>query len=713
MKPFNINSIFACAAALVIGSTQAIQAVILDDFNVNEGHFNQTITFSGTTVGEDATSTADRVTTDGPREGAGHQRLVLVHDATTTPFRLRHVSGAAAPANNTAFVTTAGTDGYIGFYLKTTNTGWETSINLDGPGNTIAEMDGSTSLQVIADGEWHLYEWDLDSITDWGAVPAIGGGHGGALVNGSHTVDSIYLRDLDGEPGPTAVIYLDFVAINPNGSVAELLQDPCINTTGVLVTGPLATNSNQVVVAGVSATATAVNVYQQAGSAPVLIGTKTTGLTEGDNTVTVTGLIKGAQVAATQTVGGQESCVPPSGTFVGGGANPSIRLALSIRETAGSGPIGEPNPTPISANIHFLGATALSGGAPVNASVFYPSNDWQTVTFSRGTNEAVADPTTAAGVPVNGSGYNANDYVALQVYAYRSLPNGTTIFSVSPAYVPDFSSNDVFNVNWSWDPVAGADGYRLLRSYNFAGHIESVDVTATSYSDTNGGWTTNTAILPNTAQSGRSVKWNTGSGDPVGTTNNLPGQWGVLEAVALVIDGDVGPFDFYIDSLQNGDTVFQTFDQVDAGTADVGFRAPGFSGSTSSALLSAPQLGAVSANAADTGTNSFRVVYQWNGTNASKWVRLTTSGVGDPQVDLDQPISFRLLLQPVGSSISTPPGPLSISREGGNVILNWVGTFQLQSSGNVVGPYTNVTGVTTAPYTNAAASAAQFFRLSN
>jgi hypothetical protein len=166
------------------------------------------------------------VTTDGPREGAGHQQLVLVHDATTTAFRLRHLSGGGSPANNVSFTTGAGVDGFIGYYLKTDAQGWETSINLDGAGNTAAEMDGSLSTPVIGDGQWHLYEWDLDAVTGWGAVPGIGGGHGGSLAAGSHTIDSIYLRDLDGSPGPTATFYLDFVAKSDSGSVANLLPVP-------------------------------------------------------------------------------------------------------------------------------------------------------------------------------------------------------------------------------------------------------------------------------------------------------------------------------------------------------------------------------------------------------------------------------------------------------------------------------------------------------
>ena len=114
-------------------------------------------------------------------------------------------------------------DGWIGFYVKTTATGWQTSINLNGPTDTNSELDGSASLPLIADGQWHLYEWNLDA-TGWGAVPGIAGGHAGGLVaNGAHTIDSIYFRDLDGTPGPMATIYLDFVAKSDSGSIGNLL----------------------------------------------------------------------------------------------------------------------------------------------------------------------------------------------------------------------------------------------------------------------------------------------------------------------------------------------------------------------------------------------------------------------------------------------------------------------------------------------------------
>lgn len=702
---------------------------IFDDFNVNEGRFTSAPAASGSTAGITASSTADRVTTS-PLEGAGCQRLVLITNGVAT-VRVRHLSGGGTIANNTAITTSAGPDGWIGCYIKTTNSGWNVQLWLEGASN-----NGGIPKNLIADGEWHLYEWDLDNTAGdadgWGNIQNIATGSP-IVSDGSHTIDSIIFRNSGAIPDQTNVIFLDFVAHNDAGSLADLLQDPCLNTTGVLVVGPAATNSNQITVSGVSAGATEVKVYQNSGpgESMVLIGSKTTGITAGNNAVTVSGLVKAARVVATQTVGGQESCVPAasSGVLVGGGANPSVRIALSIRETSSTGPVGSPGDS-TSTNIHFLNATAVSSQAPINAGVVYPSNDWQTVTFLRGPSESVGDSASATGVTVDGLGYNPNDFVSIQVHAYRTLPNGTTIYSVVPATSLDVTSNDVFTVTWTWDAVGGADGYRVLRSYNFAGYVESQDLIGTSLNDANTGWGPETTVTPNTSQPGRSVKWNSGTGDPVpvGTTNQVPGQWGILEAIAFAIHelDDTGPYDLYIDNIQNGTTVFETFETAPANTTDYGFRQPSFSGTTLGSLLTTPELGEVSNEAAATGTKSFHVQFQWNGTNATKWLRLTTSGVNNPQVNLDEPISFRLLLQPANATPPAAPAApaLTINKIGDNTVLNWTGGHRLQTSVNVTGTYTNVPQVLSAsvwtnvtqgaflgPWTNTYSDPARFFRL--
>src|SRR5688572_29311599 len=223
MHRFFLRSLncLAAAAAVAAACTASAAPIVFDDFNAGEGHFNVAPNFSGTSVGELATSTADHDATDG-FEG-GSQKLVLVHDGTATNLRIRHLSGSGAIANNVVFSTTSGTDGFIGYYLKTTNTGFTTAIALDGPTNAVAEMDGGVARPVIADGEWHLYEWDLDNPADWTTVPGIGGG--GGLQDSSRTIDSIFLIDGLGGSGDSKTISLDFVALNDAGSVS-LIPEP-------------------------------------------------------------------------------------------------------------------------------------------------------------------------------------------------------------------------------------------------------------------------------------------------------------------------------------------------------------------------------------------------------------------------------------------------------------------------------------------------------
>jgi len=221
------STYLSCITAIALSAPAFSAAIIFDNFNLDEGRFADAPNFSGTTVGESASSTADRVTTDGPLEGEGHQRLVFVHDGSGTNMRIRFLSGRGSPANNLSFTTGPDVDGFIGFYLKTTAQDFTVGINLDGAGNTIAEMDMGINLPVIGDGEWHLYEWDLDDVENsWETVTAIGGD--GTLQDGSHTIDSIYFfsNQTGGSEQAQPAIYFDFVAKSDSGSIAALVPEP-------------------------------------------------------------------------------------------------------------------------------------------------------------------------------------------------------------------------------------------------------------------------------------------------------------------------------------------------------------------------------------------------------------------------------------------------------------------------------------------------------
>jgi len=411
-----------------------------------------------------------------------------------------------------------------------------------------------------------------------------------------------YLTNNVGSATPTITFTYLSGLINA-GSAARIsfdcwrfsLVQPCLAIPVVGVTGPLSTNSNQVVVTGVDATATAITVYQDSGSGMVQIGTKTSGIVAGNNSVTVSGLVKGAQVAATQTIGGQPGCTPTVGTLVGGGANPSIRIALTVREnTALTGPVGAAGSGSI---VSFLGAsTLLSGGAPEQGVVLQPSTQWQTVSFTNG-----VDPL----------------------------------------------------VTWSGtDPTPGI--------------------------------------------------WD--------------GPFGAMDGLAIACEGENGPFEIYFDDFSNGTNgVFQNFESQPANAVAYAFSQPSFSGS-SFGMLGAPNDSRVVNTAAASGTKSVRIQFQFTSTATRNWLRLVTTGnsgaPANPQLDVNEPISFKVLLLPVGSTPVAPPGPtLSVSQAGSDTVLNWPGAHRLQAASAVTGTYTNVPGVTTGPWTNTFTEPQKFFRL--
>lgn len=431
----------------------------------------------------------------------------------------------------------------------------------------------------------------------------------GTRVSGVHPWQFLgYLTNDPGGANPIITFYFESGNVSA-GAQQRLVVDtfrfieyePCLDVPGVQVTGPLATNIPTVVVTGVSNAAERVTVYQDSGSGMVAVGSTNLLSPTGNVHVAVSGLARGAQVAATQTLGGQESCVPTTGSLVGGGANPSIRVAFSIRANPTlEGPVGAAS-SGTNSHIHFLGSsTVLSGAAPEQGAVLQPSTNWQTVTFTRGDINAPIDP---------------------------------------------------------------------------------------------------------------SVIWN--------GTNPLEGMFGGLDGIAIASEGDTGPYVIYLDDLANGTHgIVQDWESADAGAANYQFNSPGFSGTTSGNLLAAPNQSVVTTATSVSGSKSLRVNFQFNSMDNNKWVRLVTANntgaAQNPQFDLNEPISIQVLLLPPGVTIEVPaPGPLSISREGAQLTLDWSGNFQLQRALDASGPFEDLQGVMSGPYTTETTNSATFYRLRN
>jgi hypothetical protein len=160
-------------------------------------------------------------------------------------------------------------------------------------------------------------------------------------------------------------------------------QLPCLSTPIVypLTNGPYGAGQNSVSVAGVAANASAVTVYQGDGTTMLPVGTNTAPAGATTVAVTVAPLIKGKLISATQTISGQEGCVQNSGSIVGGGANPRIRISASIRQPGTNTPPIGSNGGGSAANLYWIKATGTTSGAPVGGVVLQPSTCWQTVAF--------------------------------------------------------------------------------------------------------------------------------------------------------------------------------------------------------------------------------------------------------------------------------------------------------------------------------------------
>jgi hypothetical protein len=325
------------------------------------------------------------------------------------------------------------------------------------------------------------------------------------------------------------------------------LAQPCLAVPVPNVIGPLGANSSAVTVTGILTNTTQVKIYQDAGTGMTNIGSITTNNAPGTIAVPVSGtLVQGARISATQVVGGQESCVQASGTLVGGGANPPLRVALSIRyDPALTGPVGSAGSG--GGNVYFLGASSLlSGACPEQGAILAPSPCWQTVSFTRGDENNPTDP---------------------------------------------------------------------------------------------------------------SVIWN-GTGPAV-----LSGRFGAFDGLAIACEGDPGPVDIYIDHLENGTNgVVQDWEGAANGQAAYGFSQPSFSGTTAGNILAGPNVSAVSTNNVYDGTKALRVQFQYADGLTNRWVRLVTANatpVQNPQLDLTQPISVRILVLPAGQGAHTFNGTIS------------------------------------------------------
>jgi GH25 family lysozyme M1 (1,4-beta-N-acetylmuramidase) len=199
----------------------------VDDFEVDEGHFAWPYNYSPSsqTFGLTAATTIERVASEHQGEGVASQLLDLV--SSSANWQLRHNSGigaglAAKPEGNTPLDAI----GFVGLWLKTDDEGITVRLGIDDPvgGNTALER--GAALDVVADNQWHLYQWDLEDESVW---EAFAGGANGAIdaEMGTVTIDSIWFAGIG-----NAQIYLDTISHNPDGAIPDIVIPGDYNRDG-------------------------------------------------------------------------------------------------------------------------------------------------------------------------------------------------------------------------------------------------------------------------------------------------------------------------------------------------------------------------------------------------------------------------------------------------------------------------------------------------
>lgn len=232
---------------------QAPMLKTLTGFEAGNEHFVREIDFAGQTRNVGAGSTAE-VSQQQSQEGASSQKLTINYDEASDladngvrdGFTVRHLSGVENgrrlsnilsgtpinPAGDPVGNLVLPTEGTIGFWLLAEplagDANLQVAITIDEWETNVADADleQSTFINVIADGQWHSYQWSLDDDSLWSG--AFGSSNLGDGVLGQRmTVDSILLRGQS-----NAVIYLDNVFYSSVSAIPEPSTTVCLLVLG-------------------------------------------------------------------------------------------------------------------------------------------------------------------------------------------------------------------------------------------------------------------------------------------------------------------------------------------------------------------------------------------------------------------------------------------------------------------------------------------------
>jgi MYXO-CTERM domain-containing protein len=231
MIDLNLRRIFSIAVVVLWCALHSIAApVILQDYEPPgnlDAPFNLPPDFSGTTVGVvAATDTITHIPTDGAAGTTASAEHFLEHATAESPtaagwqwqVRVLPNSGGSNNAQNPLFAA----DGYVGYWLKvdpSVTATMQTAPVLEGSAGTSTASSGDLQT-VIKDGQWHLYQWNMDDPAqfDNSFNNVYAGGLGDTTLEAQVSFDSIAVISPD---GGNATFRIDQIGYDNAGPLPE------------------------------------------------------------------------------------------------------------------------------------------------------------------------------------------------------------------------------------------------------------------------------------------------------------------------------------------------------------------------------------------------------------------------------------------------------------------------------------------------------------
>jgi len=218
----NLAGAYSDTWSFIVGT---IPMIVLGDFEAGIGTFSSAITASGSTTGISKKSSISRVAEAAYNSNYGLKIIMQDSTSNTASWLVRILSGGGAAANNTKITATVGN---IGFWMKssTAANGAKVAMTLDDEDGTKTEI--TKQLGVINDGQWHSYQWNIES----DIAGSFNGGNG--VINGPQfTIDAIMYYSADASPACT--LFVDDVLFNKGGALPVELANFSASCMGNIV----------------------------------------------------------------------------------------------------------------------------------------------------------------------------------------------------------------------------------------------------------------------------------------------------------------------------------------------------------------------------------------------------------------------------------------------------------------------------------------------